>query len=379
MKHDDYMIGWICALATEMAVARAMLDERHDGLPQDRRDHNNYALGRIGPHNIVIACLPEGVMGVISAARVAVQMSSTFRSLRFSLLVGIGGGVPSAENDIRLGDVIVSKPTGSSGGVIQYDYGKTIANGRFEGMGSLNRPPDELLQAVLSLKAAHMIEEPVFPRYLSEMGSKYPRLYTACTAPSSQDDQLFEPDYNHVVGEATCVRCDTDRLVNRTTRTDNIPKIHYGLIASGSQVMKDGVTRERLRQELHVICFEMEAAGIMDNFPCLVIRGICDYADTHKNKQWQAYAAASAAAYAKELLNTISRTQGLEIRTVNEATTVAGESIFSTSSISRKHNRRSLAIGCIGMRSGVGEMVIMAQPVSECGRLLLAPKLRNCT
>jgi nucleoside phosphorylase len=101
-----------------MAVARAMLDKRHDNLPQDRRDHNNYGLGRIGPHNVVIACLPEGVMGGTSAARVAEQMSWTFRALRFGLMVGFGGGVPSTENDIRLGDVVVSKPTGSMGGVI---------------------------------------------------------------------------------------------------------------------------------------------------------------------------------------------------------------------------------------------------------------------
>jgi hypothetical protein len=49
----------------------------------------------------------------------------------------------------------------------------------------------------------------------------------------------------------------------------------------------------------------MEAAGLMDDFPCLVVRGICDYADSHKNKLWQGYAAAMAAAYAKELLSVI--------------------------------------------------------------------------
>ena len=325
MKHDDYTVGWICALATEMAVARAMLDERHDSLPQDRRDYNSYALGRIGPHNVVIACLPEGVMGVTSVARVAEQMSWTFRALRFGLMVGIGGGVPSAEHDIRLGDVVVSKPTGSTGGVIQYDYGKTVETGRFERMGLLNRPPDELLQAVSSLKAGHLMDEPVFPRYLLEMGSKFPRLRRASTAPHSQDDRLFETDYNHVVGETTCAKCDVDRLVSRPKRADNIPVVHYGLIASGNQVLKDGQTRERLRRELNVLCFEMEAAGLMDSFPCLVIRGICDYADTHKNKQWQEYAAASAAAYAKELLNTISGTQVMVIRTVNELTEMAGE------------------------------------------------------
>ena len=113
--------------------------------------------------------------------------------------------------------------------------------------------------------------------------------------------------------------------MRRPKRADNIPAVHYGLIASGNQVLKDGQTRERLRRELNVLCFEMEAAGLMDSFPCLVIRGICDYADTHKNKQWQGYAAASAAAYAKELLNTISGTQVMVIRTVNELTEMAGE------------------------------------------------------
>ncbi|KAK1656895.1 hypothetical protein BDP55DRAFT_596875 [Colletotrichum godetiae] len=70
--------------------------------------------------------------------------------------------------------------------------------------------------------------------------------------------------------------------------------------------MKDGQTRDKYSQELGgVLCFEMEAAGLMNNFPCIVVRGICDYADAHKNKRWQPYAAATAAAYAKELLNTI--------------------------------------------------------------------------
>ncbi len=81
-------------------------------------------------------------------------------------------------------------------------------------------------------------------------------------------------------------------------------RIHYGLIASGNQVIKDAGFRDRLNQDLgrNVLCVEMEAAGLMDGFPCIVIRGICDYADSHKNKEWQEYAAAVAAAFAKELL-----------------------------------------------------------------------------
>ncbi len=244
MRHSDYTVGWICALPIEMAVARGMLDERHEGLPQDSRDHNNYILGRIGPHNVAIACLPDGVMGVTSAAIVATQMLWTYTKLRFGLMVGIGGGVPSAENDIRLGDVVVSRPVGTSPGVIQYDYGKTLQGGRFERIGSLNRPPNVLLNAVSSLRSAHIMEEPGLTKHLSEMGSQYPRLRLHVVTLAATPDQLFEAQYNHVQSEATCVQCRSDRLVRRPAREASTPVIHYGLIASGNQVMKVGQTRE---------------------------------------------------------------------------------------------------------------------------------------
>lgn len=66
------------------------------------------------------------------------------------------------------------------------------------------------------------------------------------------------------------------------------------------------------------MCFEMEAAGLMNNFPCLVIRGICDYADSHKNKKWQIYAAATAAACAKEILSVIPASEVAKTCTINE-------------------------------------------------------------
>jgi nucleoside phosphorylase len=112
-----------------------MLDQHHDHLPPFPNDYNTYKLGRIGSHNVVLACLPAGVTGTVSAARVATQMLSSFTRLRFGLMVGIGGGVPCDENDIRLGDVVVSKPTGSSGGVIQYDFGKRCKKIDLYGLG----------------------------------------------------------------------------------------------------------------------------------------------------------------------------------------------------------------------------------------------------
>jgi hypothetical protein len=214
--------------------------------------------------------------------------------------------VPSEESDIRLGDIVVSKPTGTSGGVIQYDFGKMVQEGRFEWMGSLNRPPDVLLNAVANLPARHVMEQPALARYLSQMTSRYPRLRAASTFPDAEEDQLFRAEYDHVAGESTCVNCLADQTASRPEREDSSPMVYYGLIASGNKVMRDGKTRERLRHELQVLCFEMEAAGLMDSFPCVVIRRICDYADSHKNKVWQPYAASTAAAYAKELLTVIS-------------------------------------------------------------------------
>jgi hypothetical protein len=145
MKHEDYTVGWICALPTEMAAARGMLDGLYDILPSRPHDNNNYGFGYIGDHNVVVACLPSGVTGTISAARVTTQMLSTFTGLRSGLTVGIGGWVPNEEHDIRLGDVVVSKSTGTFGGVIQYDFGKTIQEYKFIRTGSLNKPPEVLL------------------------------------------------------------------------------------------------------------------------------------------------------------------------------------------------------------------------------------------
>ncbi len=319
LSHDDYTVGWICALPLEMAAAKAMLDDIHTDVPIHPIDHNTYTLGRIGVHNIVIACLPSGVYGTTSAATVATHMMSTFRSIRFGLMVGIGGGVPSREADIRLGDIVVSKPTTTFGGVVQYDYGKTVTEGRFERIGTLNKPPQALLTAVTKLQADHILDDSQIPTHLSEIVTKYPAKMSNFTHRGQQQDRLFQADYNHVGSENTCDDCDASKLVARVARATDNPIVHYGLIASGNQVMKHGGTRDHLARELGILCFEMEAAGLVDNFPCLVIRGICDYADSHKNKQWQEYAAATAAAYTKEILSVIPASQIAKTSTVSTA------------------------------------------------------------
>lgn len=305
MASKNYKIGWICALPTEMAAATCMLDAVHKKIPQPKHDSNVYTLGSIGSHNIVITCLPAGVVGQTSAGRVASQLKSTFSALRFVLMVGIGGGVPSRRHDIRLGDVVVSRPDADSGGVIQFDFGKTVSEGRFVRTGSLNRPPDILLNAVANLQAQHMLLGSQIQSILHQTAKRYHRRAAACKGLCSGCDQLFDWSYDHKGLDSDCFDCDRDRIIERTPRNPAGPLIHYGLIASGNQVMRYGGAREMLRKNLDVLCFEMEAAALMDNFHCLVIRGICDYADSHKNKEWQDYAALTAAAYAKEILNII--------------------------------------------------------------------------
>ncbi|KAF7712366.1 Nucleoside phosphorylase and ankyrin repeat domain-containing protein [Penicillium ucsense] len=311
-RHQDYTVACICALPLEMAAVAAMLDERHESLPAKSSDTNSYILGRIGHHCVAIACLPAGVYGTTAATNVATQMLSTFDSIRFGLMIGIGGGVPSGSNDIRLGDVVVSKPTRDTGGVIQYDYGKTVAGGRFELTGTLNKPPSVLLTAIARLQAEHKLEPSRIPQILSDAIAKYPATKNDLTYCGPESDRLFASNYDHPVSDSDsddCRHCDTARLISRVTRDDHNPVIHYGLIASGNQVMKHGQRRDQLAGDLGVLCFEMEAAGLMDNFPCLVIRGICDYCDSHKNKKWQNYAAGTAAAYGKEILSVIPPSQ----------------------------------------------------------------------
>ncbi|PLN81884.1 nucleoside phosphorylase domain-containing protein [Aspergillus taichungensis] len=318
LTEHDYQVGWICALPIEAAAATALLDEEHPPLDQDPGDTNAYTLGRIGRHNVVIGCLPLGTVGESPATAVAKDMLRSFPNIKTGLMVGIGGGAPgppndNPEEDIRLGDIVVSKPGPGHGGVIQYDYGKTLSEGEFMNIGYLNRPPNVLLSALTKLVSRHELEGSTIPRHLDEMRSKYPRRARSWQYQGAENDQLYVENFPHSDISHSCkeLRCpdSNGRLVARNTRATEDPVIHCGLIASGNQVMRDSITREKLRKKHGVLCFEMEAAGLNNNFPCLVIRGICDYSDSHKSKQWQPYAAAVSAAFAKELLQIIPAAQ----------------------------------------------------------------------
>jgi nucleoside phosphorylase len=149
---------------------------------------------------------------------------------------------------------------------------------------------------------ADLIEGTALTDRISELTARYPKMYATIGYPGHENDQLFEAGYDHPGNETSCEYCDTNPLITRPNRNGNEPCIRYGLIASGYWVVRHGGTRERLRRRLDVLCFETEAAGLTNSFLCLVIRGICDYAGSHKRKLWQPYTVATAAAYTKQLL-----------------------------------------------------------------------------
>ncbi|KKZ62054.1 hypothetical protein EMCG_03516 [[Emmonsia] crescens] len=297
----DYKVGWLCALPLEKAVAIAGVDERHEPPFDLVADRNSYSFGRIGCHNIVITVLPSGKYGTNAAASVATNLSNSFPALRFGLMVGIGGGAPSTAHDIRLGDVVVSRPGPGHPGVMQHDFGK-IEHDRVTKTAILHPPPMEVLTAISTMEAFEIVGEGSISDFINGIVTKNPGKFTN---PGTKHDILYQAEYPHPGGD-TCAACDQSRIKSRPDRRNVEPVIHYGLIASGNSVIKDAKTRDRLGKEHGILCYEMEAAGIMDILQCLVIRGICDYSDSHKNKNWQGYAATTAAAYAKRLLLSMS-------------------------------------------------------------------------
>ena len=128
----------------------------------------------------------------------------------------------------------------------------------------------------------------------------------AAEYPGTARDKLFEATYRHVSDGMSCEECRCNGpLVPRNRLAQDCPPqpvVHFGLIASGDTVMKSGEERDRIAEERHIVGFEMEGAGVWDTFPCVVIKGACDYADSHKTKAWQRYAAATAAACMKAFL-----------------------------------------------------------------------------
>ena len=236
---EEYRVGWTCALPVERAAAEEMLDEEHESFEADETDDNSYTLRSIGGHNVAIVCLPAGRIGNDPAAAVATRMTATFKNLRFGLMVGIGGGVPTADVDIRLGDVVVSQAEKTFGGVVKYDSGKATPSG-FMRTGWLNSPPTILLGAVTKVRSNDDRGKSKLDEYVSMLD----RLHRFAREAAGRD-VLYESSYHHV-GGGTCDACEKTKQVHRPNRRDDKIVTHYGKIASGNKVIRDALTRDAL-------------------------------------------------------------------------------------------------------------------------------------
>ncbi|KAM0553254.1 hypothetical protein ACHAPJ_007543 [Fusarium lateritium] len=287
----SFRVAIICALPREADAVTLLFDrfwdEERDPYGRADGDTNTYITGQIGEHHVVLAVLPN--MGTNSAAAATASLRSSYSDLKLAILVGICGGVPRIDNfDAFLGDVIVSKT------IVQYDYGRQYP-GHFAVKNtiedSLGRPNKD----IRSLLAEDKIYPPTYTH----------RHRNGCSVCSDDSDSFCES-----ASKASCVEtgCDPANLVVREGSSDRVdsgnfsPNIFIGQIGSGNTVIKSGQDRDRIAGRHNLIAFEMEGAGAWDEIPCIIVKGICDYADSHKNKVWQDFAAATAASVAKAIL-----------------------------------------------------------------------------
>ena len=321
LKSQDYTVVWLCALAlSEQVAATRMLDELHEDLLQPPGDDTTYTYGSIKGHNIIIACLPLGQPGTISASRLVGSLPKSFPNLRIHLLVGIGGGIPhdppslDPEKDIHLGDVVigVAEKPGMTG-VVQYDFERDHGSGNKELLGSLDKPDRLLLGALGKVFTNDVLRKSSFNVHLERVKD----LKLDFARPIRHCDRLYGSSHEHIdagPNSSGCESCLANGLTSRGERLHQNPVAHQGQILSGNAVIKNASRRDELSQRFPAArCFEMEAAGVMDQTHCLVIRGIADYADSHKNQHWQPYAAGTAAAFAREFLLTIQPNEVIDI------------------------------------------------------------------
>ena len=333
---DGFDVAVICALPLEAECVQASFDEQWDkNYGKAHGDHNAYTLGVISGHNVVLAHMPE--MGKVSAATVAAGLRSSFRFIRFAFIVGICGAAPfgpGGQTEIILGDVVISET------LVQYDIGKqypsTFQSNAKLGI-SLTRPGSEIRSMLAKLKITSNRVKLQDDALLHTTVLQDRLMQTAYPGPET--DKLYKSSYIHrhrrdhpicdvcqSAPQAFCVRaagepcdvvgCDPGELISRhrlvkdprvqdSTASMPTPEVHLGRIGSADTVMKSAEHRDRVAEEFDLIAFEMEGAGAWDHFQnTLVIKGVCDYADSHKNKQWQYFAAATAASCLKALLGT---------------------------------------------------------------------------
>lgn len=348
---DDFEVAILCALPLEYSAVSYLFDEFWgDNVNQYGRapgDPNCYTTGRMGNYNVVLVHLS---MGKAAAAAAAASVRSSYRKLQLTFLVGVCGAAPcNRGSEILLGDVIISKT------VVQHDFGWRHPHG-FKRKDSvediLGRPGRDIRNLMFLFETDRGIDrlEERTAHFLQQLQGKvaWTKRRGKYDHPGVEKDKLFKAEHrhkHHALLTCACYKCDggsdpvceealtlsctelgcDDKFLLERQRLREIkqrmeqddgdgalgrPAVHVGAVASGDAVIKSATYRDEMAKETGVIGFEMEGAGVWDAMPCIVVKGVADYADCHKNKDWQDFAAATAASTCKAILESYTRSDG---------------------------------------------------------------------
>lgn len=329
---SEFEVAVFCAVLPESNAVCSLFDRHWDQKEYGKVtcDPNSYELGAIGRRNVVLVYLPG--MGKGIAASAASSCHASFTGIRLALVVGICGGVPFGPDHAErvLGDVVISDS------LVQYDLGRQFPDEFMRKStlhDSLSRPNAEMRSFLARLRGRQN-QSALAEAMRGHLAALRARGNAAYEYPGADADILYEPSHLHKHRDAAQCRhwaqtCGGDKLCYEAKESGchelacdggwpmrrrrlaqpaqhggprQEPLVHIGTVASGDTVMKSGHERDKVAGYEGIIAFEMEWAGVWDHFPCLVIKGICDYADCHKSKLWQDYAAATAAACMKAVL-----------------------------------------------------------------------------
>ncbi|KAL7957643.1 hypothetical protein V8C34DRAFT_171260 [Trichoderma compactum] len=389
----DFQIAIICALSLEYDAATLIVDEfwDQDGKQYGRTsgDTNIYRNGRIGMHNVVLMLLPN--MGKAAVAGSAASLRTSYSNLRITFLVGICGGIPIVgAREALLGDVAIGEA------IIQYDFGRQYP-GQFI--------PKETAVATQSLPNKDI--RTLLAYFKSDTGKTDLRQNTArhlkalqgaailmehqnsYRYPGFAEDKLFEATYRHKhrggpPGDSCCdepesycddaaqsscyeLGCDEKKLVQRqrlerkrylSFQEAQCPDIFIGRVASADIVMKSGDHRDQIAKQYDIIAFEMEGAGLWDECPCIVVKGICDYSDSHKNKIWQPFAAATAAAAVKAMLARYTIEDYTRLSTSSSGSTQLGQIVLARHDIAHYSAQNPASISILGTTKSNGTQTL---------------------
>jgi nucleoside phosphorylase len=318
---STYTVGWICKEPRSMSIALTMLDNRHYQLPVPRNDDYLYTLGTIGSSKVVIICPKKPISGTSLLESLLTHLQREFNGIKYYFITGVAGGIPP---DVRLGDVVISTPPNhiQIPDLSQRDLHAPILPDWTT--RSAAEFPRSLLAALRKVEVQHGQFGLRITEHIDKAKNALSTNGLIYLKSDRLEDLLFNSAYDHVDSttnsiadissrpgaeqglERPCGSCDMLQCIHRLPRERHV---YCGTTISSDKVFWAALERDSLRTRLgrdiwfpDAICLETDATGFMGKLPYLLVHGISDYADSHKNASWMDHATAAAAACVRELL-----------------------------------------------------------------------------